>query len=305
MGYNTTFIGHFLLNKTLRPEQKAYLQRFSEIYHVALDEKKLQAYDDPLREIVGLPIGKNGMYFTGMIPDETDVSKIAPPQLKDMSIGNIYNVLQAQQEREFIFPSHWCQWVPTRDGKGIEWDGGEKFYNYEEWLHFLIDHFLIPWGYELSGTVSFEGEQGEHGRIIVTCNEIKTVIDGDSIKPRTQEDSGIDEVIKIYWMTVGAISERARKALMDANVIIKELSSEPPIILLGFPYDINYYKRHGHDDLAIWRGDGISLASKKLHLDWADNQVKDPSWEGVPTQKLILGDEPDESWHSPFESISD
>ena len=28
------------------------------------------------------------------------------------------------------YPGIWCQWVPTDDGKGIEWDGGEKFYNY-------------------------------------------------------------------------------------------------------------------------------------------------------------------------------
>jgi hypothetical protein len=32
------------------------------------------------------------------------------------------------------FPGFWCQWVPSADGCGIEWDGGEKFYAYDKWL---------------------------------------------------------------------------------------------------------------------------------------------------------------------------
>ena len=67
MGYTTYFKGQFHLDKVLRPEHKAYLQRFSEMNHEALNEKQLLSLPDPLQIAVGLPLGKNGMYFVGII----------------------------------------------------------------------------------------------------------------------------------------------------------------------------------------------------------------------------------------------
>jgi hypothetical protein len=72
------------------------------------------------------------------------------------------------------FPGYWCQWQPSKDGTEIEWDGGEKFYNYEEWLEYLIQHFLEPWGYVLNGTVKWSGEDAEDiGSITVTDNVVR------------------------------------------------------------------------------------------------------------------------------------
>jgi hypothetical protein len=69
----------------------------------------------------------------------------------------------------------WCQWVPTEDGTAIEWNGGEKFYDYVEWIQYLITHFLAPWGYVLNGTVNWEGEsRGDLGRIVITNNTVTT-----------------------------------------------------------------------------------------------------------------------------------
>lgn len=69
----------------------------------------------------------------------------------------------------------YCQWVPTKDGKGLEWDGGEKFYEYVEWLEYLIKEFLAPKGYVLNGEVTWEGEEsGDLGKIIVKNNVVKT-----------------------------------------------------------------------------------------------------------------------------------
>jgi hypothetical protein len=42
------------------------------------------------------------------------------------------------------FPGFWCDWVPTPDMQGIEWNGNEKFYDYVEWLELIIKKFLIP-----------------------------------------------------------------------------------------------------------------------------------------------------------------
>jgi hypothetical protein len=55
-------------------------------------------------------------------------------------------------------PGLWCQWTPSSDGTQLVWDGGEKFYNYIEWLEYLIDNVLTPKGYKLTGDVRWRGE---------------------------------------------------------------------------------------------------------------------------------------------------
>jgi hypothetical protein len=71
-------------------------------------------------------------------------------------------------------PGLWCQWIPTEDGTAIEWDGCEKFYDYIEWLEYLIENFLKPWGYVLEGTCEWQGEdRQDRGRIVVNNNVVK------------------------------------------------------------------------------------------------------------------------------------
>lgn len=65
------------------------------------------------------------------------------------------------------------QWRPTANGRGVEWNGHEKFYRYVEWLQYLIVHFFVRWGYQLSGTVTWQGETpSDRGQIIVVNNEV-------------------------------------------------------------------------------------------------------------------------------------
>ena len=92
-------------------------------------------------------------------------------------------------------PSLWCQWVPISDsfephrmmdGPDQEadapayypyfgWDGGEKFYNYVEWLEYIVSRFLKPWGYALNGEVTWQGEErADIGKIVVENNQIST-----------------------------------------------------------------------------------------------------------------------------------
>lgn len=72
------------------------------------------------------------------------------------------------------FPSFYCQWTPTEDGTALEWDGGEKFYGYVEWLQHLIKEFFEPWGIKLNGEIDWYGEENtDMGRIRVTDNDVK------------------------------------------------------------------------------------------------------------------------------------
>jgi hypothetical protein len=50
-------------------------------------------------------------------------------------------------------PGGYCQWVPSPDRAGIEWDGNETFYDYSAWLSYLIERFFAPWGLVLTGEV--------------------------------------------------------------------------------------------------------------------------------------------------------
>ena len=78
---------------------------------------------DPIRQAAGLPIGDEAAYFVGGKGDFG--------QDHDNSIVD-YNEPPTGQ------PGLWCQWI-IEDNE-IIWDGGEKFYNYIEWIEYLIEN---------------------------------------------------------------------------------------------------------------------------------------------------------------------
>ncbi len=68
-------------------------------------------------------------------------------------------------------PGLYCQWIASEDGNFIEWDGGEKFYDYIEWLQWLVVNFFQPKGYVLNGSIEWEGEDNKDvGTIVVKDN---------------------------------------------------------------------------------------------------------------------------------------
>jgi hypothetical protein len=158
MGYTTNFDGTFSLDKPLAPEHAAYLRRFSETRRMKRDPDVASAMPDPERIAAGLPIGDKGCFFTGgtglygQNDDPSVLEHNCPPDSQ---------------------PGLWCQWVPTESGDGIQWDQCEKFYEYIEWLQYIITNFLDPWGYRLSGSVSWTGEEStDLGCIEVEANRV-------------------------------------------------------------------------------------------------------------------------------------
>ena len=79
-------------------------------------------------------------------------------------------------------PGAWCDWVPTRDGKAIKCANNDmSFYDFDEWLEWIIDHFLKPWGYTLNGTARWQGEEvGDTGTLSVRNNEVEMIKDEDA-----------------------------------------------------------------------------------------------------------------------------
>lgn len=159
MGYTTDFSGQFDLNKPLTVAHKNYLEKFAETRRMKRNPDLTDLRDDPLRKEANLPIGVEGGYFVnetgfhGQDHGEDVIDHNGPPRGQ---------------------PGLWCQWVPSHDGKSIVWDGGEKFYDYVEWLQYIINHFLTPWGYVLNGEVDWVGEDfDDRGKIKVVNNVIK------------------------------------------------------------------------------------------------------------------------------------
>jgi len=42
---------------------------------------------------------------------------------------------------DFPPPGFYCCWEITTDGKRLQWDGGEKSYDWAEWLYTVIERF--------------------------------------------------------------------------------------------------------------------------------------------------------------------
>jgi len=161
MGYTTDFEGNFELDKQLSEAHSNYLVAFNRTRRMKRDPEKAALLPDPLREAVGLPIGIEGEFYVGSY-DDGDMG-----QSKDDSILE-YNDEPSTQH------GLWCQWTPTKDGNGIGWDYGEKFYHYVEWLEYIVENFLKPWGYVLNGSVQWQGEESNDiGEITVEDNEVR------------------------------------------------------------------------------------------------------------------------------------
>jgi hypothetical protein len=81
-------------------------------------------------------------------------------------------------------PGLWCQWIPTVDGSAIEWNGVEKFYDSEEWMRYLIEHFIgsdpkanrelkLFQPHTLNGEILAQGEDiKDRWKLIVTNNVV-------------------------------------------------------------------------------------------------------------------------------------
>ena len=209
MGYTTIFDGSFHLDERLFDSQVLYLLEFSRTRRVKRDVSQLENAPDPAREAVGLPLGVEGGYFVNQKWNrENGQSSIIE-----------YNLPPAGQ------PGLWCQWIPTSNGGGIEWDRGEKFYKYIAWLEYIIVHFLEPWGYRLQGEVSWQGEDlSDKGRIVVEDNKIVWP-EGNFLKDATSP-------IPVPPAVLAGIEAVLRS---DPTAIWSWLAMKTEAIALGYP----------------------------------------------------------------------
>lgn len=69
-----------------------------------------------------------------------------------------------------------CHWVPNTDGTSIVWDGTQRFYDYYEWIKYIIEKFLVPWGIKCDGVVSCNGDDMfDFSKIVADDNKVARV----------------------------------------------------------------------------------------------------------------------------------
>lgn len=164
MGYTTKFKGKFKIDKPLDDETFELLKLIAETRRMKRS---------------GLPekYGVDGEFY-----GESDNNEGSQGKIVD------YNTPPSTQ------PGLWCQWLIQEDRQTIEWDRGEKFYKYVEWLEYLIDRILKPRNYIVNGVVKYKGEYSDDsGSIEVKDNEVFL----DNVATRAlKELSTIIETIK-------------------------------------------------------------------------------------------------------------
>jgi hypothetical protein len=73
-------------------------------------------------------------------------------------------------------PFSWCHWIPNHYGNHLAWDGGERFYDYVEWLEYLIEFYFKPWGVVVSGEIDWQGDDcDDRGIIFAKDNKVEAV----------------------------------------------------------------------------------------------------------------------------------
>lgn len=128
----------YTLSPPLNSNQVEYLKSFSNERHCLRDESYLSLKSEFVREQVGLPVGKDGLYcvygsnFTNFSDHMEDEAVI------DLNI------------RAKECPELYCSWVPTNDGTILYWMNGEISHCIEEWLVFIEKHFLSIWGINIT-----------------------------------------------------------------------------------------------------------------------------------------------------------
>ena len=194
MGYSTDFTGSLNLSRPTTGKEKKYINLFGDTRRMKRDVDTLMRlyhgeHGNPFISVKDNPeavYGYEGEYFTredGEYWQKHDESildyNVPPGQLSRSGSMEDWDIRREANNKRIADgvcqPSLWCQWRLNDDGTELKWDGTEKFYNYVEWLRYLIIHFFSKWGILLNGEISWEGEDRNDTGIIIVSDNVVTI----------------------------------------------------------------------------------------------------------------------------------
>ena len=92
-----------------------------------------------------------------------------------LTIAEASVILEANDDPDSIqgeHPRSYMQWVPTQSLDHIVYDGNEKFYEYVDWMKWLVN-YLKGIGITADGEIDWSGDQaGDTGTIVVANSEV-------------------------------------------------------------------------------------------------------------------------------------
>lgn len=165
MGYTTYFNGTITSDREFSEPFIKYINDFNRIKHMKRDIEEIKRKDPKWMEhCFDGNLGPEGAFYIG------NSEPTATSRFDCDNIGVVdYN------KPPTGCPGLWCDWkVDDCDKQAIVWDGAEKFYNYTEWMIYIIENFCKPAGYVLNGEIFWEGEDpDDKGKIKVVDNVVK------------------------------------------------------------------------------------------------------------------------------------
>lgn len=197
MGYSTDFSGSLKLSRQATEQERDYINLISDTRRMKRDVNKLMVlykgkYGNPFAtdNTPESIYGEFGEYFA---MGDNDSGQGRDSSILDYNCAPGESHYGSPKTTKIGQPGLWCQWVIEEDGYDLEWNGAEKFYNYIEWLKYLIDRFFEPWGIKLNGEIEWQGEDmSDRGKIGVIENVVKTYkveyVEEDSDEDSEDED---------------------------------------------------------------------------------------------------------------------
>lgn len=195
MGYTTDFRGSFQFDRPLTVQEKDYMDKFNKTRRMKRDVQKLfethkGKHGSPMVTTITPEVQEHINFLKGagyQVSITPLKDKRKPEEIYGVDgeyfVGGGGHAGQNHDDNIIDYntppknqPGLWCQWTVNKNGLKLEWDGGEKFYNYVEWLKYLIEHFFSKWDVILNGEVEWQGEDAtDVGKIVVTNNEVKVL----------------------------------------------------------------------------------------------------------------------------------
>ena len=178
MGYTTYFDDEFKLDKT------ATIELINTLRGLATTRRVKRKVDETKYGVEGEFYFKEDGYF---MKETNIIDHNQPPRTQ---------------------PGLHCQWELQEDLQTIKWDGNEKFYNYIEWIFYIIESVLKPAGYTLNGTVTWAGEDSDDfGRMEVKDNVLYVSEGKTNYGPATKV-TGMEEKDFGFYKELVAVGEK-------------------------------------------------------------------------------------------------
>lgn len=214
MGYTTSFKGKLTVTPPMRQNHLFYLRRFCATRRQSWrtraefpdNDTVVDDLPDTTRAMVGLPVGIRGAYFIGddsesgfelldpfeyhqyVYCNNTPPGKFAKTDEYRRRPANFLQLMEehgygtpAFQEALEPYPKHERQPslnvdIEIPDDRTLMFpDYEQKVYGYVLWVRYLIHHFFEPWGYQVTGSVSWQGEsENDFGTMAVYDNCVLT-----------------------------------------------------------------------------------------------------------------------------------